>query len=36
MWLAGWRDRGRKMEEDVSDVVKDQVTEGLMEHGKSF
>lgn len=36
VWLAGWRDRGRKMEEDVSDVVKDQVTEGLMEHGKSF
>lgn len=35
--VAGWlEDRGRKMEEDVSDVVKDQVTEGLMEHGKSF
>lgn len=28
--------RGRKIEESVSKVVKDQVTEGLMEHGKGF
>lgn len=34
--VAGWRERGKKMEEEVSDMVRDQVTEGLMEHGKGF
>lgn len=34
--VSGWRERGKKMEEEVSDVIRDQVTEGLMEHGKGF
>lgn len=34
--IAGWKGTGRKLGEEVSKVVSDQVTEGLMEHGKSF
>lgn len=34
--VAEWRERGKKMEEEVSDVVRDQVTESLIEHRKGF
>lgn len=33
--VSGWG-RRRTIEEDVSKVVKDQATEGPMEHGKGF
>lgn len=33
--VSGWG-RRTTIEEDVSKVVKDQATEGLMEHGKGF
>ena len=34
--VAGWSGRGRKIGEEVSKMVRDQVAEGLMEHEKGF